>query len=847
MATNNKFFLGSLIDPATGQPTENQLLYDPADLTTHAVVVGMTGSGKTGLCVGLMEEAALNGIPALMIDPKGDITNTLLHFPNMAPEDFQPWINADQARREGKSVEQVAAETATLWKESLAKIGIGAERLTALQNSVEYAVYTPGSDAGIPVSILASLQAPSVSWDGNREMLREKISSTVTALLGLVGSRDVDPVRSREHILLANIFEHAWSQGRDLDLSELILQTQSPPFQKLGVFDVNTFFPEKDRFGLAMSLNNILAAPAFQVWIEGQPLDIPSLLYTADGRPRHCVFYIAHLSDTERMFFVTLLFSAFETWMRTQGGSTSLRTILYFDEIFGYLPPVSNPPSKEPMLRMLKQARAFGVGLVLVTQNPVDVDYKALSNAGTWFIGKLQTDQDKQRLLDGLQGAMSGDINRSVFDRLISTLGKRVFLLHNVHAPASATSGGPQLFRTRFVMNYLAGPLTRAQIPLLNQLKNVQSSYPPVTLFSAQPATGAWGAPAQAGVSQTSVATSSFQAPLAATTTRPAVSSGVREYFLPNNLTLTQAFKAAGKPYPAQAVSQGLLYRPVLLAQASVRFLNRKYNLDTTIQRTVVVEAPDRRGLVRWDNYQTSSIDLHLLDKHPDPQASFTPIEAPLTDARIVSSMEKDYLDWAYRTTEAVVRSNEALKVYAGPDISHSEFRRLCDEAARQGRDAEIKKTEDSINKKIETIQGRLTREERELANDRARHSHRKMEEMGSHAETLFSLIGGRKKSLSSSLTKRRMTDQAKAAVKESEESIADFKRQIEALEKEKAEAIRQVNDRWGGLASDAQEIKVTPFKKDVLVEVFGVTWMPFHLVKIGETVEELPGYQAAP
>jgi hypothetical protein len=395
-------------------------------------------------------------------------------------------------------------------------------------------------------------------------------------------------------------------------------------------------------------------------------------------------------------------------------------------------------------------------------------------------------------------------------------------------------------------MNYLAGPLTRAQIPLLNQLKNVQSSYPPVTLSSAQPAASAWGAPAQVGVSQTAVATSSFQAPVAATTTRPAVPSGVREYFLPNNLTLTQAFKAAGKPYPAQAVSQGLLYQPVLMAQASVRFLNRKYNLDTTIQRTVVVEAPDRRGLVRWDNYQTSSIDPHLLDKHPDPRASFTPIEAPLTDARIVSSMEKDYLDWAYRTTEAVVRSNETLKVYAGPDVSHSEFRSLCDEAARQGRDAEIKKTEDSINKKIETIQGRLTREERELANDRARHSHRKMEEMGSHAETLFSLIGGRKKSLSSSLTKRRMTDQAKAAVKESEESIADFKRQIEALEKEKAEAIRQVNDRWGGLASESQEIKVTPFKKDVLVEIFGVTWMPFHLVNIGETVEELPGYQTA-
>jgi hypothetical protein len=570
---NNKFYLGSRIDPSTGQPDGNPLLYDPIDLTTHAVVVGMTGSGKTGLCVGLMEEAALKGIPSLMIDPKGDITNTLLHFPNLAPEDFRPWVNPDQARREGKSVEQAAVETAALWKEKLAEIGIGKERLTALQEAVEYAVYTPGSDAGIPVSILASFQAPPISWESNREMLREKISSTVTALLGLVGIKDVDPVRSREHILLSNIFEHAWSQGRDLDLGELILQTQSPPFSKLGVFEVNTFFPEKDRFNLAMLLNNILAAPAFQVWIEGQPLDIPGLLYTPDGRPRHSVFYIAHLSDSERMFFVTLLFSAFESWMRTQAGTTTLRALLYFDEIFGYLPPVNNPSSKQPMLRMLKQARAFGVGLVLVTQNPVDVDYKALSNAGTWFIGKLQTDQDKQRLLDGLQGAMSGDINRGVYDRLISTLGKRVFLLHNVHTPGSG--GGPQLFRTRWAMNYLAGPLTRAQIPMLNQLKNV--SRLPTTgkayVYEEQPAgveTPVMTVPAAAPTQNAA------PVPVTTPSTRPAIPNGVKEYFLPNNLTFTQSFKAAGKTYPEQAYSQGLVYRPVLLAQASIRFFEQE-------------------------------------------------------------------------------------------------------------------------------------------------------------------------------------------------------------------------------------------------------------------------------
>ena len=401
MDTNSRFYLGKVFDAQAQKRTETPLLYDPADLTTHAVVVGMTGSGKTGLCLDLLEEAALNGIPALMIDPKGDITNALLHFPNLAPQDFQPWVNPDQARRAGKTLEQTALETANLWRQQLAAWDIQPERILALKNAATFAVYTPGSDAGIPVSILASLKAPVIPWEGNREILREKISGTVTALLSLVGLQDIDPVRSREHILLSNIFEQAWSQGKDLDLGELILQTQSPPFPKLGVFDVNTFFPEKERFTLAMLLNNILAAPAFQTWIEGQPLDIPGLLYTEDGRPRHSVFYIAHLTDTERMFFVTLLFSAVETWMRSQAGTNSLRAILYFDEIFGYLPPTANPPSKQPILRMLKQARAFGVGMVLVTQNPVDVDYKALSNAGTWFIGKLQTDQDKQRLLDG--------------------------------------------------------------------------------------------------------------------------------------------------------------------------------------------------------------------------------------------------------------------------------------------------------------------------------------------------------------------------------------------------------------------------------------------------------------
>ena len=463
--TDSNFYLGRAYDPIKKSTSDTQVNYDPADLTTHAVVTGMTGSGKTGLCITLLEEAALKGIPAIIIDPKGDLTNLLLHFPNLAPQDFQPWLDAEQARRSGKTIEQTAMETALSWRNGLNEWGINQERVLALKNSAQFAVFTPGSDSGIPVSVLSSLAVPDLSWNENREVLREKISSTVTALLGLVGYEDIDPLRSREHILLANIFENAWSQAKSIDLTELILQTQTPPFEKLGAFPVDTFFPAKDRMELAMVLNNILASPAFEAWRQGQSLDIGSMLYTEDGRPRHNIFYLAHLSDTERMFFITLLLSAVETWMRTQSGATSLRALLYMDEIFGYLPPQRNPPSKQLLLRMLKQARAFGLGLLLATQNPVDVDYKALSNAGTWFIGKLQTEQDKDRLLDGLESA-GGNVPRGDFDKLISSLGKRVFVLHNIHAKQ------PILFESRWAMNFLAGPMTRAQIPALNKLVN---------------------------------------------------------------------------------------------------------------------------------------------------------------------------------------------------------------------------------------------------------------------------------------------------------------------------------------------------------------------------------------
>ncbi len=861
METNGKYYLGKIFNVDSGKVSDEPLLYDGDDLTTHAVVVGMTGSGKTGLCIDLLEEAALLNIPALMIDPKGDITNTLLHFPDLLPADFQPWVNADQARRDGKTMEQASAEAAANWQAGLANWGIDSQRLLNLKNAAHFAVYTPGSDAGIPVSILASLKAPPIPWESNRELLREKISGTVTALLGLVGLTDIDPVRSREHILLSNIFEAAWSQGRDLNLSELILQTQTPPFEKLGVFDVNTFFPEKDRFELAMLLNNIMAAPAFQTWIEGQPLDVASLLYHPDGRPRHSVFYIAHLTDAERMFFVTLLYSAVESWMRSQPGTNSLRAIVYFDEIFGYLPPISNPPSKEPMLRMLKQARAFGVGQVLVTQNPVDVDYKALSNAGTWMIGKLQTEQDKQRLLDGLQGAQGGALDRSEYDRMISGLGKRVFLLHNVHEKH------PLLFQTRWAMNYLAGPLTRTQIPALNQLAGAglggQPAGPAAPAPVSTPGQGLQAAPAAGAVPQPQTATQPDPAlggsvthptlggsvthpTLGGSVTRPTLPSGIAEYFLPNNLTFTQAMKSTGRAVSQDAQAVGLLYRPVLLAQASVRFFNRKYNLDYEMNTSVMVDSPDRRGVVRWEEHQFAAVDPRGLDRQPDPSAHFVAPEAPLTESRTMKSLESDFQDWVYRSVQVTVRANESLDIYAGPDISAAEFRTMCAEAARKERDEEVQKVSDKYDKKIATLQERMAREERELAEDETELSQRKMEELGTHAENIFGFFSKKSRStrrISSSLSKRRMTEQAKADVDESIDAIADFKKQIGALEKEKQSELEDVNDRWGEIANQSTDIPVTPYKKDILVDLFGVAWMPFHVVQTGNQAIELPGY----
>lgn len=457
------FYLGRVYDLKANSRSDQLVLYNSKDLVTHGVCVGMTGSGKTGLCISLLEEAALDGVPSIVIDPKGDLTNLLLTFPGLSKEEFLPWVNEEDAAKKGLSIEDYASAQAEAWRKGLADWGEDGARIRRLRDSSHFMIYTPGSNSGLPVSILKSFEVPPRQILEDEELLQERITTMVTSLLGLIGI-DADPIKSREHILLSTILSASWKGGSSLNLAGLIMKVQNPPVQRIGVLELESFYPSKERFVLAMQLNNLLASPSFQLWLEGAPLDVGQFLYDPGGKPKVSIFYIAHLNDAERMFFVSLLLNNLVGWMRVQSGTTSLRALLYIDEVFGYLPPVANPPSKMPLMTLLKQARAFGLGVLLATQNPVDLDYKGLSNAGLWLIGRLQTDRDKLRLLDALEG-MAGragaSLGRGDYDQIISSLGKRVFLMHSIYEEA------PIMFETRWVMSYLRGPLTREQIKVL--------------------------------------------------------------------------------------------------------------------------------------------------------------------------------------------------------------------------------------------------------------------------------------------------------------------------------------------------------------------------------------------
>ena len=820
------FYLGQEHDLAQGKRLEGLVMYDARDLTTHAVCVGMTGSGKTGLCIDLLEEAAIDNVPAIMIDPKGDITNLLLAFPDLSPADFQPWVNVDDARRKGMSVNDYANYIADTWRKGLADWGQGPERIRMLKQSADFSIYTPGSDAGLPISILASLKAPPLNWSENAEALREQIQGTVSALLGLVGI-EADPLRSREHILLSNIFEHFWSQGQDLDLARLITAVQSPPVQRLGVFDVDTFFPQKERFGLAMALNNIMAAPSFGAWLQGEPLDVASLLYTSAGKPRHSIFYIAHLSDSERMFFVTLLLEQIVTWVRQQSGTTSLRALLYFDELFGFFPPVANPPSKLPLLTLLKQARAFGLGVVLTTQNPVDIDYKGLSNAGTWFIGKLQTEQDKARVLDGLESASTTSgaaLNRSQIDRMISALTSRVFLLHNVHQENSV------IFETRWAMSYLRGPLTRPQVRELMAGKRGESTAQ-VAASAAAPADRTASEPTGRAIARPPTTVSPSGAYV---NVPPGLPPDLTQVFLPVRLgssgALSKLEQEAGRQ--VQASGSTLVYEPSLLALGRVDFVDRPRRVSETKQIGLLVQ-PDALGaIIRWQAAETAEFDRGSLRQQPEQNALFGQVPPQLNTPIKLKAAAKDLADYLAREQVLDLFHVPAVDLYSQPGESERDFFVRAQQSVREARDAEVEKLRQKYQQRLSRLEDRLTSEQRQLSEDKADYEARKREEMLSAAESVVGVLGifGRRSStaFSKAATKRRLTASAQADIAGSQADVARIQAQVEEMRREMQQDADAIGAKWTAALDKVQKYSIRPGRSGVQVQLVALAWEPY-------------------
>jgi len=802
------FYLGRPYDLGTRSPKQGLILYDSKDLVTHGVCVGMTGSGKTGLCIALLEEAAIDGVPAIVIDPKGDLPNLLLTFPELRQEDFAPWVNEDDARKKELPTEEYAKQQAEMWKNGLASWGQSGERIRRLRQSADFVIYTPGSSAGIPVSILKSFAAPPRAILDDSELLGDRISSTATSLLGLMG-KEADPLRSREHILISTILDSAWKQGKDLDLASLIQQIQAPPVSKIGVMDIESFYPSKERFELALSLNNLLAAPGFNAWLEGALLDINGILYTPDGKPRVSIFSIAHLNDAERMFFVSLLLNQVLGWTRMQSGTTSLRAIVYMDEIFGYFPPVANPPSKMSLLTLLKQARAFGVGILLATQNPVDLDYKGLANTGTWFIGRLQTERDKLRVLEGLEGVAASagtKFDRQSMEETLAGLGNRIFLMNNVHEDA------PEIFETRWVMSYLRGPMTRNQIKLL--MDPLRSAIVDKTTV------------ATAGVAQATPSASTYQAPTAAVSTaakkaeRPLLPPDISQYFVPIR--------------GSQPAGQTLVYNPMLLGVAQVHFADAKTGIDVSRESSFVTQITEDPIAVNWDSSTEASFNISDLEKSPSESAQYSQLPTAASNARSYSDWDKDFADWLYRNQKLGLLKSPILKQVSTPGESERDFRIRLQQSAREQRDEATEKLRQTYASKMATLEDQVRRAQQAVDREAEQAKQQKMQTAISVGTTLLSAFVGRKAVSYSSLG--RATTAARGAsrimkesqdIKRAQETVATYQQRLQELESSFKSETDALAAKIDPLTEELEQVSVRPAKKDISVRLTSLVWMP--------------------
>ncbi len=781
-------YLGEEFDLAGKKRKGIQVLYESKQLVTHAVCVGMTGSGKTGLCISLLEEAALDGIPAIVIDPKGDLGNLLLQFPDLKPSDFEEWVNPDEAQQAQLSVPDFARQQAETWSKGLADWYEDGERIRRMGQAAEFAIFTPGSRIGRPLSILKSFEAPGEQILEDREMFTDRVSNAATALLSLLGI-DADPLQSREHILLSQIFQSNWAEGKSLDLAGVIAQVQDPPFKKIGVLDVDSFFPAKDRFGLAMQVNNLLASPGFQAWMEGEGMDIGKLLRNPQGKPRVSVISIAHLNDQERMFFVALLLNEVLAWVRTQAGTSSLRAILYMDEIFGYFPPLGNPPTKKPLLTLLKQARAFGVGIVLATQNPVDLDYKGLANCGTWFIGRLQTERDKARLMEGLSGASAQAgvaFDTAKTDEILSSLGKRVFYMNNVH------TNTPIIFQTRWALSYLRGPLTR------DQIKTLTARGPQPELAEAKAAPKVPNLP-----------------PAAA---RPVLPPEVVQKFI-----------------APRSTSKELMYFPHLCVSAKILFSDSKSGIDENVDKVYLTPVKDDNTPVEWTESQV--VDLHPdeLESAPVEGIGYAELAGAATKIKSYAGWQKDLATYIYASESIEVFTAPALKAFSHPGESKADFVARITHELHEERDAEVEKIRTRYRPKVEMMQERLRKAE---AAKQVQEEQRSSQMVSAGINILGGVLGavfGR----GSMLTKTNIGKAASAArqagkvireqsdVGRAGDTIEAVQAQLTALEAEVEAAVAAATAKLDESTAEIETVAIRPKKTNIALGFSALVWAP--------------------
>ncbi|MGB1226908.1 MAG: helicase HerA domain-containing protein [Poseidonibacter sp.] len=778
------FYIGKeKIDEQTTVP----LIYKNKDLRTHAAIIGMTGSGKTGLGISLLEEAAIDNIPSIIIDPKGDMGNLLLTFPNLKGEDFKPWIEEQDAINNGLSIDEQAQKTAQLWEKGITGDFQSKERIAKLKNSADFSIYTPGSTAGIPISILSSFKAPGKEVLEDHDLLTSLVNSTVSSLLSLVDIKNDSS--SKENILLSSIFMNAYTKEKDLSLEELITLIVTPPFSKVGIFDLETFFAQEQRLKLALKLNTIIANPSFKNWIEGEPLDISNLLYDENGKAKVSIFSISHLDDAQRMFFVSLLLNQMLSWMRRQEGTSSLKALLYMDEIFGYFPPSKNPPSKQPMLTLLKQARSFGVGVILSTQNPVDIDYKGLSNIGTWFIGRLQTKQDKEKVIDGLSSASQGTVDKKQLLNTISSLEKRTFIMKNIN------DDGIKIFKTRWVLSYLKGPISKDDIKKLMSEKIAKLK---ITL-------------SKISTNEKIVKKQEKQSTL----------NDYIKPILPNIIEQKYSYYSQSDEYSLQ---------PYLLCSSSINFVNTSKNIDKKEEIKCKIYLDKNIDEINFE--EKEAIENDSFENKNRTNSIFYELPSFLQNEREIKKIEKEFSNYLYRNEKLSLFKNNSLKLTSKQEESLNDFRLRIQDRLNEKIDEEVEKLQTRFEKNQDSLEKKLDKLYVKLEKEKDQATAKTTNTLISIGSSILGAFFG--KSVLSKTNIGKVARGAKGAsailkersdIKFVEEDIQNLNIEIEELEETLIEKVEQINKEYSISNYEIEEFNINLRRKDIYNTKIEILW----------------------